>query len=654
MRAFRTRFVLLLLLAALPGPLPAAPPAAVQDVMSAIRAARWAEAQAAAAHLPDPVTGKLVTFYRLLTPGAATVAEIAAFMADSPDWPQQAALARRRDEALASEPDDALAAAECDRPKPFDVSAPAALLRCAETFTWRGRTDDGAAMARRAWITGIADAAAEARFLQRWEGALTPADQWSRFDRLAWTDTAAAQRQAPRLTASERPRAEARLALRRDDPNAPALVAALPEADRQDPVLVLEQARWLRRAGQDDDALAQWKAAGDAAERHAPPDRLAAFWDERNILARRRLRQGDAAGAYALAAGHAQTSGEGLVNAEFLAGFIALRKLNAPDTALPHFRALAAMSKSAITQGRAHFWLARTLAAQGDATAAQAEYAAAAAWPSTYYGQLAVLALGQTPAARIAATPDPPADSQRALAFAGRKLARAAAWLVGWGEPNRAQTFLLRLDEIAPDPADHTLGARLATGFGLPETAIMLARRAGRDGIILLQTGWPAPAEIPAESGIDPALALGVIRQESSFDSTTVSPAGARGLMQLMPATAAPLARKLGLPVSIPALTGDPHTNIRLGTAYLRQMLDQFGGSVPLAVAAYNAGPSRVKEWLAGSGDPRAEGGDMIDWIELIPLNETRNYVQRVIENLVIYRAQRGDSAAHPVVGGRS
>lgn len=620
--------------------------------MSAIRAARWAEAQAAAALLPDPVAGKLVSFYRLLTPGAATVAEITAFMADNPDWPLQSVLAHRRDEALASEADDTAAAAECDRPKPFEVNAPAALLRCAETFVWRGRTDAGTAMARRAWITGITDAATEARFLQRWEAVITQADQWARFDRLAWTDTAAAQRQVPRLAAGERPRAEARLALRRDDPNAPALLAALADADRQEPVLVLEQARWLRRAGQDDDALALWKSAGDAAERRAPPDRLAAFWDERNIIARRRLRQGDAAGAYTLAAGHAQTSGEALLSAEFLAGFIALQQLKTPDIALPHFRALAALSKSAINQGRAHYWLARTLAAQGDASAAQAEYAAASAWPSTFYGQLAALALGQTPAARIAATPDPPADSQRALAFAGRDLARAATWLVSWGESSRAQIFLLRADDLDPNPADHLLGARLAAGLGLPEAAVMLARRAGRDGIILLQTGWPAAAEIPAESGIDPAFALGVIRQESSFDTTTVSPAGARGLMQLMPATAAPLARKLGLPVSVPALTGDPRTNIRLGTAYLRQMLDQFGGSLPLAAAAYNAGPARVKEWLASNGDPRAEGGDMIDWIELIPLNETRNYVQRVIENTVIYRAQRGDQTPHPLIGG--
>ena len=637
MRSFRSRVVVLLSLAA--------SPAAAQDVMSAVRADHWAEAEAAAARLPDPVARKLVLYYRLMAPNGGTAAEIAAFMQESPDWPMQAGLARRRDEAIAAEPDDAAAAAECDRPKPFAVSAPAALLRCAEAYAKLNRANDAAAMARRAWIAGVNDPAWDARFMQRWGSVITRADQWAKFDRLAWTDTAAAQRQAVRLDAADQPRAEARLALRRDDPSAPALVAALPEADRQEPGIVLEQARWLRRAGQDDDALALWKTLGNAAERLAPPDRLAAFWDERNILARRRLRQGDADGAYALAAGHAQTGGESLLDAEFLAGFIALRKLQSPATALPHFRKLVAVSESAITQGRGHYWLGRTAAAQGDDATARVEYAAAATNISTYYGQLAAVALGDGLPARIAATRDPPADPQRALDFSGRELARGAAWLVAWGEPRRAQSFLLRLDNITPDPADRALAGRLATGFGQPQTAVALARRAGRDGVILLQTGWPAAEDVPGEAGIDPALALGIIRQESSFDPTIVSPAGARGLMQLMPGTATQVARKIGLQPSIPALTGDPHYNMRLGTVYLRGLLDQFDNSLPLAIAAYNAGPNRVQDWLASNGDPRTNGIDMIDWIELIPFGETRNYVQRVIENLVIYRAQRGDPA---------
>ena len=430
MRRIELGFVLLLTLLA-------TRPAAAEEVMAAIRADRWADAEAAAARLPDPVAAKLVTYYRLLSPGAATVGEITAFMAASPDWPLQSALARRRDEALTAEADDAAVTVECDRGKPFVIAAPDALLRCADADANLGHPAAAAAMARRAWITAPADPAWEAGFLRRWGTAIGAADQWARFDRLAWTDTAAAQHEVAYLDAADQPRALARLALRRDDPSAPSLVAALPEADRLAPAMMLEQARWLRRAGQDQDALALWQAEGAPAERAAPPERLPAFWTERDILARRLLGEGDAVGAYALADDPAQTGASGL-DAEFLAGFIALRMLHAPAAALPHFRALAAASPAAITQSRAHFWLARVLAAQSDATAAHSEYETAARYPATFYGQLAAIALGQSPAARIAATTDPPADGERALEFAGRELTRAAAWLVTWGEPRRA------------------------------------------------------------------------------------------------------------------------------------------------------------------------------------------------------------------------
>jgi soluble lytic murein transglycosylase len=625
----------------------AAAPAQAQNVMGLVRGDQWAEAAAAAAQLPDPVAAKLVTYYRLLAPGAAGVEEITQFMATSPDWPLQGTLARRRDEAAANEPDDKLALAQCDQAPP---KASAARLRCAQAYRVAGRADAAVAMLRRAWIDGFDDAAAETRFLHDTNPPLTRADQWQRFDRLAWSDTAGATRQEARLDPADQPRAQARLAFRRGDPNAPAFAAALPADARNDPGLVLEQARWLRHAGQEDAARALWADAGTAAERAAPPERQPAFWQERNLLARQLLSEGNAKGAYAVVAGQAQTGPEQMVDAEFLAGFIALRKLNDPAGAVAHFNALAAASKAAITQARAHYWLGRAAAARSDAAGARAEYKLAAAWPTTFYGQLAAIALGDDPAAlaaRIRAAHDPPGDATRALDLAGRELARAAAYLVGWGEAHRAQPFLLRLDEVTPDAADHALAARLALGFGMPDMAVAIARRAGREGLMLPDAGWPTAVTPPA--GVEEALTLGVIRQESSFDTAVISEAGARGLMQLMPGTAAALARKAGLAPSVPALITDASFNMRLGTAYLQQMLDQFDGAVPLAVAAYNAGPSRVQEWLGVNGDPRGPDIDMIDWIELIPFNETRNYVQRVIENEMVYRAKLNVVLPHPL-----
>jgi soluble lytic murein transglycosylase len=631
-------------------------PARAQDTGLAIVAAmhdnRWADADTLAATLPDPVARKIVLYDRLLSPGGGHPAEIAAFMADNPDWPNQALLSRRLQEALAIEGDDRTVLEICARQKPRETPS---MLRCADADNNAGRAPDAANIARQAWINGITDPAAETSFMRLWGHTLTPADQWRRFDHLAWTDSGAiggpAARQISRLEASQRPAAEARLAFRRDDPSARTLLAAVPAAARGDPALMLEQARWLRRANQDDEAQHLWLSAGRAAEQAAPPDRKPAFWAERDLLARRRLREGDPSGAYALADQAVQTAVGPAADAAFLAGFIALRRLDDTNAAERHFLALAALSKAAITQGRAYYWLGRTADARHDATAAHLAYAAAAAWPTTFYGQLAARAMGETDAelaVRIRATHDPAWDPDRALAFVGRDLARAAALLVEWGEPRRARAFLLRLDDLAPDDVGRVLSARLAAGFGMPDLAVAIARRAGQEGLMMPESGWPLAAN-PPTGPVEPALALGLIRQESNFDTEATSPSGARGLMQLMPMTAQAVAKKLGEPSSLIALSTDPAYNMRLGTSYLAGLLEQFGGSVPYAVAGYNAGPSRVSEWLANNGNPGSGSVDMIDWIELIPFGETRNYVQRVIENLVIYRARTGSTLPHPL-----
>ena len=613
-----------------------------------LRANRWSEAQATADQYADPVPGKLVTFYRLLTPGAARAGEIADFMAQNPDWPWPGQLAKRRDEALAAEPDDAAAAALCSRIQP---EAPAALLRCADAYAKTGHQAEASAAARKAWVSGIDDPIGETQFMQRWSSAPTEADQWQRFDRLVVSDLAAATRQALRLDAADRSPAEARLALRRDSPSAPSLVAGLTAAQRADPELFLDQARWLRRAGRQPDALALWKSDGEPAERKASSDRLPAFWVERNQLARDVLHSGDAAGAYAVAAGHHQQAAEQVADAEFLAGFIALRRLKDPALAAHHFAALAEASKSVISDARSHYWLARAAAARHEDVAAHTEYAAAATWPTTFYGQLAALALGDDPVklnARILAVREPRWGNPRVWEMVGRELTRAAVLLVAWGDPNRSRVFLMRLESLVPDDTDRTLVARLALGLGLPETAVAIARKAGRDGLVLPDTGWPLAAKVPDDL-VPPAVALGLIRQESSFDIGALSPSGARGLMQLMPATAESVARKIGAPVSLVSLTTDAAYNMQLGTAYLHELLDRFGGALPLAIAAYNAGPHKADEWLAENGDPRTGPVDAIDWIELIGFGETRNYVQRVIENIVIYRAKRHEALPHPL-----
>ncbi len=650
----------LLLLALLPTACARAAPARTPATDAAMHAQRWPLAESLAAASADPVAATLVDYTRMLTPGAARADEIAGFLDANPDWPNRQLMARRLSDALPTEGDDAIALRLCAT-RAIDTLP--GQLRCANAARLPGADPAELAAttagARRAWVAGLDDAAQEVAFLAVWGPALTPADQQARFDRLAWTDTAGAARQALRLPPAMRPPAQARLALRTDDLGALALLAALPEPARSDPALMLEQARSLRRQGQDGAALALWRDRGAAAERDAPDDRRPAFWSERELLARRLLHSGDPEAAYALADGAAQTAPGPRAEAQFLAGWIALRPLHDPVRAEPHFRAVADGSQAALTRSRGLYWLARAEAAHGEAEPARRDWQAAAALPTTFYGQLAALAAGEDQAAlqaRLRAAHDPAWSPDQALAFAGGELARAATRLVAWNEPRRAQAFLLALDDRAPDPTSRALAARLALSLGLPQDAVAAARLAGRDGQALPDSGWPVAVAPPP--GVPPAITLGLVRQESSFDAEAASPAGARGLMQLMPATARAQAQRLGQPVSLPALTADPAYNLRLGTAFLAGLLTRYGGVLPYAAAAYNAGPGRVDEWLATNGDPAtapAADGAMLDWIELIPFAETRNYVQRVIENVVVYQARLpaapGEVPRHPLVG---
>jgi soluble lytic murein transglycosylase len=607
--------------------------------MPAVRGDRWADAGAIAAQYADPVARKLITYFRLLAPGAATAQEIAEFVAHSPDWPAQALLERRRQEAIASDPDDASVLAQCDE---GEIAAPSALLRCANALANAGHNTEALTDARQAWVTGFA--ANPNAFPQRWRAMMTQGDQWARFQSLAWTDPSAAARQVPLLDSPRRAAAEARLALQRNDPTAAAKLAAVPADLADDPGLILALAEWLRQANELQQAMALWTSRGIAAEAAAPAAHLAAFWPERDRLARRLIREGDPKDAYALVNQPGQIASVQRLDAEFFAGFIALRLLHDPAAALRHFQALQDASPAAITQARAWYWIGRVQAAMGHDP--RPAYAKAASWPTVFYGQMAALALeedAKTLASRIAKLEDPPGTREQALGLTERQVVRAAALLVAWGEPRRAETFLLRMDQLAPTLADRSLTAQLALFLGQPQIAVAVARVMGRDGYMLPVAGWPVPVT-PPEGGVDPAIVLGLIRQESSFDTETVSPAGARGLMQLMPATAAEVARQIGTSVSAVSLVTDPDHNMRLGTTYIQELIARYDGSLPLAIAAYNAGPSHVDQWLAENGDPRTGPVDMIDWMELIPLSETRNYVQRVLENVVIYRARRGEA----------
>ncbi|NKC30373.1 lytic transglycosylase domain-containing protein [Falsiroseomonas selenitidurans] len=643
------RLLPLLLLA----PLTQGPPAAAQPwasesarlagraALEAVRRNQFLEADSLSL-AADPVVRKLVVWNRVQNrQGGASAAEIVAWLDANPDWPFPLSVAMRAEEALVAEPDDALALRQFGRAPPRTL---AGLDRYVAALLRAGRPAEAQAALARGWRDAAGDGFAEQGLLARHGGLLTVEDHWQRADRQFWDgQPGAAARMMPLLDATRRAIIEARLAA--------ASSRAEPPSAIRDIGAALEVARQQRRADRDADAAATWIAA-EPLQQGLSADAARAIWVERQVLSRKLLRLGDAATAYRIAAAHGQTEpGEPRGEGEFLAGFLALRKLGQPDRARQHFARVGQDSSSVITRARSAFWQGAALSAMGRTAEAQAQWREAAALPVAFYGQLASLSLGESPAqlaARIAAVPSAAPSQPVAAQFLGRDLVRAVIAMADLGQSDRARIFLLRLEELAAEPADRWLTARLGVAIGRPDHAVWIARRAGADGVMLLEDGWPTPYPTPAD-GAEPALVNAITRQESNFDLSAVSSANARGPMQLLPSTAAGVARRLGVPHSTAMLTADAAHNLRLGSAYINDMLGRFDGAMPLAAAGYNAGPGRVVQWLGTYGDPRQpDGPHILDWMEQIPFGETRNYVQRVIENVVIYRARNAATAGLP------
>ena len=607
--------------------------AAGRNALAHANANRWREAEAAATQA-DPLVAKVVQWLKLQQRETSTAWEVASFVLDNPEWPAQDLLARRAEELLATSPEDALALRFFAQRPPRGLEG---FQRHADALRASGKPAEADAVLLRGWLEAAADPAAEGGYLDRNAALLGPAQHWQRFNRLVLPrEAASAYRLLPLLPPERQSAAAARLAFAADTAEAEA-PAGPPDAG-----LAMQRARWLRRRNRDTEA-AEALRAGEAGQQDLPAPLARQVWEERNILARKLLRLNDAAAAYAVAANHGQAAPtEQHQEAEFLAGYIALRRLEQPRKAAQHFEKLALQSRSVITRARSLYWQGRAAAAQGEAARAHEHYRAAAELPLAFYGQLAALALGENGAAlaaRIRHAAPPGASTAEARALDRRELVRVVVVLAELGESRRTRAFLLRLEELAPTPGEKALVARLAYRIGRPDHAIWVTRRAGIAGAMLVEEGWPTPYQAPAEA-LDPALVFSITRQESNFDPEAVSSSNARGLMQLLPSTATLVARRLRVAHQLPMLTGNPQHNMRLGTAYIEQMVNQFTGAVPLAIAAYNAGPGRVNEWVQSYGDPRAGFIGMLDWMEQIPFNETRNYVQRVLENMAIYRAK--------------
>ena len=493
--------------------------------------------------------------------------------------------------------------------------------------------DDEAAVAtlRPLWREERLEAKQEAAILREFGAIIPAADHRARMEQMLHLDRVnAALRVADRAGAGEL--AQAWGAVIRRERRAGKLLDQVPQAQRG-AAYAFARARHLRWAGKYREAARVMLAAPRDAAALADPD---AWWVERRVLSRELLDLGDAETAYAIAAGHAAESKPMIADAEFHAGWYALRGVGDAARAAGHFRRIAEIADGPISLARAHYWLGRAMeaGAPGDA---ETHYRQAARYGTTFYGQLAAARVGLS--APPIAYPAPSEAERRE--FADRLGVRAIRRIESAGFPDLADRLYRSLAEELLNAGELALLAVMAENRGDHFLALRIGKIAANRGIEVGALAHPVGV-IPASadiSGAGQALAYAVARQESEFNVSAVSPAGARGLLQLLPRTARSMARRAGLNYSAERLTSDAAYNATLGATFLHDQLGRFHGSYVLTFAGYNAGPARAESWIKRYGDPRGEDIEtVVDWIERIPYTETRNYVQRVMENLQVYK----------------
>jgi peptidoglycan lytic transglycosylase len=608
--------------------------AALARALTEMRSEDWDQAARKAG--PRGSIGRDIIEWHRLREGLGSPADVLAFLERRPDWPGLAWLRRKSELTMAR-------AGIGERLKFYEtVSAQTAegALSLATALLATGHRGDGEAEIVLAWRTRPMGSGLQARVLKE-HGKLLKPHHIARLDRLLWDGhLVSARRMLPLVPDNQRKLAEARIALQDTAPGVDARIAAVPDALKSDPGLAYDRFAWRDRKRRQEDAITLMIDRSTDAETLGEPGKWAR---RRRDLARQDMRDKKYERAYQLAAYHHTTPeiGYSYADLEWIAGYVALRFLNDPKTAVAHFKRFEAAVETPISKGRAGYWLGRAHAAAGQADLAHDAFALGAQYQTSFYGLLAAEQIGRPFDPRLASPPAHP-DWRNAV-FMGSSVAEAGLMLLSANDLTQAERFLTHLVESLPADQAEKLGA-MAVDLNQPHLALMIAKRAARSGQILHEAYYPMHPVADQRLPMAKEMTLAIARRESEFDPVVVSGAGARGLMQVMPATAKLVATELGILSghATSRLTREWKYNAKLGANYLAGLAADFDGNVVMMAAGYNAGPRRPMGWMERYGDPRDGTPDIVDWIEHIPFNETRNYVMRVTESLPVYRARLG------------
>lgn len=575
----------------------------------------------------------------------ASFAAISSFLLAYPGWPGEDNLRALAEQRVDPARDSASGiAAYFAR---FPARTATGRARHALALARLGQTEGALAMAREAWAAGSMPQSDESALQARFGPRFTAEDHLRRADRLLWSRNASgAERVLALVPPARQSVIAARIAFQRGAADAAARMAAADPAGGMDAGYLADKAGWLRAMG---DRAGARRVLADRPLLAQPPVDAEAWMEVLLKEAKAAAAEGDHASAYAIASRVDDALPAGTIlrdqslgirdeytSLTWLAGTAALDRLNRPAQAEAMFLRYANGGRAPSTITKGYYWAGRAALLAGRGQLAMRYFAQAGAWGDQYYGQLALERLGR-PIPQPGSNPPAAAvsDPQRA-AFNDRPVVRAARHLGQSGDWSDQSKFVRTIAAQAQTDSERLLAVELARSLSRPDLGVMVGRRATADGVNSFGSASFPRLAVPAGHEANWTMIHAIARQESQFDRAIVSRAGARGMMQLMPATAREVAGKVGVAYD-PAALNDPQYNIHLGSTYFRQVLSYYGGSYPLAVAAYNAGMGNVNKWLRANGDPRLPGGDMVRWIEQIPIFETRDYVQRVLENAVVY-----------------
>jgi soluble lytic murein transglycosylase len=624
-------------------PISAADLAALKEAVTAARKGQTTQASDLQKTIDDPVARKLVEWAILRSDEteSAGISRYMTFIKENPSWPAVGLLRRRAEATLwADRLDPSFVRAFFAKEKPTTTKGKLALARA---FLLQGDRATAQGLVREAWRKDNFSDELEGRVLDVFADLITPADHKARMHmRLYAEDVEGGLRAANRAGGSAPTIAKARIAVIKKAANASALLGEVPADAQRDAGYIFSRVQQLRRADEVEEA-AEWILS--LPSDHGQTIDSNEWWIERRLVARKLLDLGKTKTAYRIARDAAVPSRENYrAEHQFTAGWIALRFLNDPATALGHFARVAHGNHNPIALARAGYWQGRAAEAMGRREEARAHYEAAARYSTAYYGQIARARVGRTDL--VLRPPPEPASDRRA---GRRDVARAIELLYAIDERDLVAGSLADLGERSPDDAA-TLAtiAEVAARHRDARAMLLLGKAALGRGLPLDHYAFPTigiPQYRAIGPAIEPAVVYAIARQESTFNPKTVSSARAMGLMQVTPEAGRYVSKKFGAAYDEKRLLSDQVYNVQLGAAELGDLYADYRGSYILTFVGYNAGRGRVRDWVAKYGDPRDPKVDPIDWVERIPFSETRNYVQRVLENLQVYRVRFGGSS---------